>query len=481
MELESVWSAECKMEKRERLKGDHKADVLVIGAGMAGILTAYLLQKQGKQVIVLEAERIASGMTRNTTAKITSQHGLIYDRLIRKMGLEYAKGYAEANQKAIVEYSKIIREEGISCHLENKSAYVYLLEDVKKLELEAEAAQRAGIDAALTDRTELPFEVAGAVKFPNQAQFHPLEFIRAISGQLCIYEESKVIEVHDKRAKTAEGSVKADSIVVATHYPFIDTPGYYFMRMNQERSYVIALENAAVLNGMYIDGSGTGYSFRNYGELLLFGGEAHRSGKNPDGGRYQKLGEAARNFYPECREKYRWSAQDCMTLDEVPYIGRYSADTPDLYVATGFQKWGMTTSMAAAMLLRDMITGKKNDSEEVFTPQRFHTAASAVNLAKDAAESVSGLTKGLLKVPDTWEEELKPGTAGVVESEEGRVGVYKDPDGKCFRVSAKCPHLGCLLSWNPDELSWDCPCHGSRFDYRGQLISGPAMEGISLA
>jgi glycine/D-amino acid oxidase-like deaminating enzyme/nitrite reductase/ring-hydroxylating ferredoxin subunit len=480
MNLESVWSAECRIEKRERLKGDHKTDVLVIGAGMAGILTAYLLQKQGKKVIVLEAERIASGVSRNTTAKITSQHGLIYDGLIRKMGLEYACGYAQANQKAIVEYSKIIRDEGISCHLENKNAFVYLLEDRKKLQLETEAAERAGIEAVFTEQTELPFKVAGAVKFSNQAQFHPLEFIRSVSAGLCIYEESKVIEVHGKCAKTAEGSVSADSIVVTTHYPFIDTPGYYFMRMHQERSYVLALENAAVLNGMYIDGSGEGYSFRNYGKLLLLGGEAHRTGKNPDGGCYQRLSEAAQRFYPDSREVYRWSAQDCMTLDQVPYIGQYSTDTPDMYVATGFQKWGMTTSMVAAMLLRDLILGKKNDYAFVFTPQRFRAAASATNLAKDAAQSVSGLTKGLLKVPDTWEEELHPGTAGIVESEQGRIGVYKDQEGNCFRVSAKCPHLGCLLAWNPDELSWDCPCHGSRFDYRGQLISGPAMEGIAL-
>ncbi len=480
MELESVWSAECRIDRRERLEGDHKADVAVIGAGMAGILIAYLLQKQGKKVIVLEAERIASGVTRNTTAKITSQHGMIYDRLIRKIGLEYARGYAQANQKAILEYSKIIREEGISCHLENKSAYVYLLDDRETLELETEAAQRAGIDASFTEVTELPFSVAGAVKFPNQAQFHPLEFIRGLSKGLCIYEESKVMEVHDKRARTAHGSVTAESIVVAAHYPFIDTPGYYFMRMHQERSYVAALENAALLNGMYIDGSGKGFSFRNYGELLLLGGEAHRTGKNPDGGCYDRLMKAARQFYPECRERFRWSAQDCITLDEIPYIGRYSAETPDLYVATGFQKWGMTTAMIAAMLISDLICGKKNDYEEIFTPQRFHAAASAANLAKNAGQSVSGLTKGMLKVPSTWEEELEPGTAGVVESEEGRVGVYKDQNGKCFRVSAKCPHLGCLLAWNPDELSWDCPCHGSRFDYRGQLISGPAMEGISL-
>ncbi len=479
MDMESVWSAGCTLPRREPLNENLSADVVVIGAGMAGILTAYLLSTQGARTIVLEAAETAGGMTKNTTAKITSQHDLIYSRLLSDVGKEKASQYAGANQKAIGEFKEIIEKNGIDCGFEIKPAYVYSLDDSEKIKDEVKAAQMFGIDAEYVTTTELPFEVSGAVRFSGQAQFHPLKFLRPLSEKLKIYENTMVREIKDHIVVTDLNQVQAKAVVVATHYPFINVPGYYFMRMHQDRSYAVAFENAPTLDGMYIDADKNGYSFRNYEDLLILGGGSHRTGENREGGIYEGLKKQAKEWYPAAAERYLWSAQDCMPVDGIPYIGRYSESMPDVYVATGFQKWGMTSSMVSAMILSDMITGKENRFSEVFSPQRFHVKASMKNLAVDGAKSVSGLAAGLFKIPAEHLENIEKGHGGVVEYDGRKVGVYKNEAGETFAVSTKCPHLGCELSWNPDERTWECPCHGSRFDYRGNLMNNPAMRGLA--
>ena len=476
--MESIWKKECQFLKREALIGDIKTDVAIIGAGMAGLLIATLLQQKGVEVIVLEGNEIASGQTGNTTAKITSQHELIYDKLINEVGKEKAYQYAMSNQQAIQMYRKMIEEQGISCHFEELPAYVYTLQNVSKIEKEVDAAKKLGIDAEFTTKTTLPFTVKGAVKFNKQAQFNPLEFIQVISKPLKIYEHTMVKEIVDQTIITENGKVKAKTIVVASHYPFMNTPGYFFLRMHQERSYVIGLENTLNLQGMYIDEDKQGFSLRNYKDMLILGGGGHRTGENTNGGRYDKLRKAAGEYYPDSIEICHWSAQDCMTLDEVPYIGLYSASTPNLYVATGFQKWGMTTSMVAAMILSDKIIGNKNPYEEVFSPQRFKVNASMKNFLNEGKHAASGIFLENFKVPSAHLEQIQNGHGGVIEYEGHKIGVYKNIEGKVFMVSTKCTHLGCKLEWNPDELSWDCPCHGSRFDFTGSLIDNPAMEDL---
>lgn len=267
--------------------------------------------------------------------------------------------------------------------------------------------------------------------------------------------------------------------MVATHFPFINTPGYYFMRMHQERSYVAALENAPRLDGIYYGIDRNGLSFRNSGNYLLLGGGNHRTGENPSGGKYSRLETAAKHYYPHSRIAFRWSAQDCMPLDGVPYIGQFSSSLPDVYVATGFQKWGMSSAMISAMIISEMIAGGDNPYE-IFSPQRFKVSASAKALMNETGHSVKGLSKNVLRFPDKAAEEISRGHGGIVEYKGKKVGVYKDEDGKVFAVSNKCPHLGCQLEWNPDEKSWDCPCHGSRFDYKGRLIDNPAMRSLSV-
>lgn len=474
--MESIWSKTCSRKKRPALKGSIEADAAVIGGGMAGILTAWQLEQAGVHTIVLEADQIGSGQTKNTTAKITSQHGMFCHRFLEKKGEKTAKQYVQANQDAVKEYKRIIHAEGIDCDLSEADAYVYSADD-EKLRQETQAAQKLGIPASFEKRIEIPIPCAGAVRFPAQAEFHPLKFIRGLAEQLTVYEDTLVKEVEEHTVKTAFGSVTADKIVFATHFPFFRFPGMYFARMHQERSYVVALENAGNLNGMYIgDGEDT-LSFRQYDKYILLGGQGHRTGENCEGGCYEKLIEAAKEFYPGSRTAVCWSAQDCITTDQIPFIGKYASDRPEWLVATGFQKWGMTSATVSAMLLKDMICGIENPYAETFSPSRF-SAEEIPQLIKDGGKAVKGLTKRFFHLPDETIAALERGHGAVVETPQGKAGVYKTEEGRIWQVDIACPHMGCELIWNPDERSWDCPCHGSRFDFEGNLLDGPAQEGI---
>lgn len=477
--MESVWEKSCSFEKREELNGSIVADVAVVGGGIAGLLTAYELQKEGLKVVVLEAKNICSGNTENTTAKITSQHDLIYDYLIKEFGAEKASQYARANEEAIKRYKDIITKNAIDCDFEEIPTYIYSIEDKEAIEREVAAARQLGISADLVEALELPFEVAAAVRFNNQGQFNPLKFLKFISRDLVIYENSKAIEIKKNLVKTEYGEVIAKDIVIATHYPIINTPGYYFMRMHQERSYVIALENAQQLKGAYKGSDKFQYSFRSYKDLLLLGGAGHRTGEADTSEGYNELRSLAKKLYPKGREKYHWSAQDCMSMDKVPYIGQYSVDTPNTYVITGFEKWGMTTAMVAAQIITDAICGRKNKNEEIFSPRRFDVTASMKTLAEDGVASAKGLIKSMLHIPTEQLKDINRNQGAIVDYEGEKVGVYKDSEGKCHIVSVKCPHLGCELQWNNHDLSWDCPCHGSRFDYKGSWIESPAIVGVS--
>ena len=476
--MKSVWSESCKFRKREALNKDIKTDVLVIGAGIAGILTAYMLKQNGREVVVIDAAEIASGNTKNTTAKITSQHDLIYSKLITEFGEEKARQYAKANELAIKKYKEIIEDKRIECDFEEKPAYVYSLNEIDVLKEEVEAAKNLGIDAEFVDEANLPFKIKGALKFNNQAQFNPLKFLKGISNELIIYENTRALEIKENLVVTSGGNITANNIVVATHYPIMNAPGYYFMKMHQERSYVLALENTSEIDGMYIDLNKEGYSFRTYNNLLLLGGISHRTGENEEGGSYDELRKVAKKLYPKAKEKYYWSAQDCMTIDGIPYIGRYSSETPNIYVATGFNKWGMTSSMVSAMIISDIILEKENDFSEIFSPRRFDLSLSINNIANDLIETAKNFIAQKVSIPSSEIEHIKNGHGGIIEYNGEKVGIYKNKEGKEFFVSTKCTHLGCQLSWNADELTWDCPCHGSRFDYKGRLIGSPATKDL---
>ena len=474
----SVWQRTAELPAREPLPGDLEAEAAVIGAGLAGVLIADRLQRMGLRTVVLEAARTGSGQTGRTTAKITAQHGMVYDALIQNFGEAKAAQYARANEWAVQAYARMIRERAIDCDFCEAPAFVYSTVDGAPMRREAEAARRLGLDADFVAETELPFPVAGAVRLSHQARFHPLKFMRELSRGLEIYESTRVQAVEGGALHTDRGVVRAKHVVFATHFPFVNAPGWYFMRMHQERSYVLGLESAWLPEGMYLGVDADGLSFRTAQGLLLLGGGSHRTGENSAGGRYAGLRARAQALLRDFREVERWSAQDCITLDGVPYIGRYCAATPNWYVATGFAKWGMTSSMVAAELIGALIAGDPPEWAEVFSPERFPLAASARNLATEAAQSVKGLARGSFALPRSIADSLPVGHGGIVEAEGRKRGVYKDENGTCHVVDPRCPHMGCQLEWNPDELSWDCPCHGSRFDCDGRCLDNPAQADL---
>jgi len=412
-----------------------RTDVLVVGGGMAGVLTAHMLGQHGIDCLLVEADRICSGITRNTTAKITSQHGLIYHKLIKNFDTDTARLYWEANEAALKRFRQYAKS--IDCDFETKDNYIYSVNSPKKLEEELTALQKLRISGEYVQKLPLPFSTAGAVRFPQQAQFHPLKFAAGISAGLRAYEHTPVREFQGNTVITDHGKIRTSKIVIATHFPIINKHGGYFLKLYQDRSYVLAAENTGNIDGMYLDEAEHGLSLRSSGGLLLVGGGGHRTGKR--GGAWAEPEAFLKKYYPKATVRYRWAAQDCMSLDGIPYIGPYSRRTPDLYVASGFNKWGMTSSMTAAAILCDLIQGKGTPYATIFSPSR--TMFRPQLLANILESSVNLLTP----------------------------------------TAPRCPHMGCALKWNPQERTWDCPCHGSRFRENGRLLDDPATGGLKRA
>ena len=382
--MSSVWTQTANQPKFPPLMGDLNTDVLIVGGGIAGLLCAHRLRQAGADCVLLETKELCSGATGNTTAKITIQHGLTYDRLLRAFGVERARLYLKVNLAALEEYRTLCRS--IDCDFEEQDSYVYSLNRRDKLEREIRALSQIGFQAEYVPDLDLPMQTAGAVCFRKQAQFHPLKFLSAIAEGLPIHEHTKVLELKPGGAKTHQGTVRAKHIIIATHFPILNKHGGYSLKLYQSRSYVLALENAPKIDGMYVDESGKGLSFRSYGDLLLLGGGGHRTGKK--GGGWAELSAFAQKTWPQAREIARWAAQDCMSLDGVPYIGQYSARTEGLYAVTGFNKWGMTSAMAAAMALCELVQGRDSPYSALFSPSR---SVLRPQLAINAAEAAVGL------------------------------------------------------------------------------------------
>ena len=432
--IESVWQNDAPQARFDSLNGNKSTDVLIVGGGIAGILCAYKLKNAGVDCMLVEATEICGGITKNTTAKITLGHGLIYDKMIRRFGEDKARLYAEAQAHSIEEYARLC--ENIDCDYETRDNYVYSLKNGKEIEKEIVALNRIGVSAIFSDARELPFPVTWAIRVKDQAQFHPLKFLYSIAKDLPIYEHTKITELMPHKAKTNHGEITYKKLIIATHFPMHNKHGFYPLKLYQHRSYVIALKGAQDINGMYVDESDTGLSFRNYGDLLLLGGGGHRTGKQ--GGCWQELEDFARKQYKNAEIVGKWATQDCMTLDDIPYIGQYAKSTPDMFVATGFNKWGMTNAMVSADILCNLVQGKTNTYAAVFDPSR---TVLRPQLAVNAFDSTVGL--------------LTP-------------------------TAPRCPHLGCALKYNRAEHTWDCPCHGSRFTPKGELIDNPATDDKRL-
>jgi len=492
----SYWIASTEDTNYPQADHDLEVDVAIIGGGITGLTTAYLLVKKNIRVAIIEANRIAKGVSGHTTAKITSQHSLIYDKMINTVGEEKARQYADANQSAIDLVENIIKENNIQCDFKRLPAYVYTQDEgyIQKLKDEVDAALKLGLPATYTDRLQLPFKVHGAIRFSNQAQFHPRKYLLALAASVAakgclIFEQSRAVKFFEGELHTVvtdNGTkIRAKSVVLASHYPFYDLPGLYFSRIYPERSYLMGLRiNGVFPEGMYITAEDPTRSMRTCrdgdNELLIVGGEHHKTGHGTDlNEHYEALRSFAQQNFDVMDIPYRWSAQDYTAMDEIPITGHLTSGRNRIYLATGFAKWGMSNGTASAVIISDLILKGDSPWAPVYDPSRFTPIASAKNFVMENADVAKNYISGKLNIP-TQTIEVAKGEAAISETGGRKVGVYKDMDGNNHFVSTTCTHIGCELKWNSAELSWDCPCHGSRFTYTGDIIEGPALECIKL-
>jgi glycine/D-amino acid oxidase-like deaminating enzyme/nitrite reductase/ring-hydroxylating ferredoxin subunit len=479
-----------------RLDGDVRTDVAIIGGGIVGITTALLLKERGADVVLLDANRLACGVSGHTTAKVSSQHSMIYSRLRSRFGPDGARTYAEANEMALRWIADRVEREAIECDFRRRSSYAYVTSPSARstAEDEAQAAREAGLPASLVDTTPLPYPVEAAVRFDGQAEFHVRKYLLALvdalagpGGSCQIFEHSRAAEVdtdEDCVVKTPGGCVIANQVVIATHYPFLDR-SLAFARVHPQRSYAILCRISGVPpQGMFISADSPTRSIRGVPlegeELLLVGGEGHRTGTGGDTEeRYGRLEAFAREHWDVRSIDYRWSAQDNTTVDQVPYVGPITPRADRVFMATGFAKWGMTGGTAAGQLLCDLLLGDDNPSAGLFDPNRLTLRASAVRLVKEnAAAGLRFVGDRITKRGSRSIEELQPGEADIVRLGGETVAAYCDDNGVLVAVSPTCTHLGCQVNWNRAERSWDCPCHGSRFTPAGEVLQGPAVHRL---
>lgn len=477
------------------LDRDIGVDIAIIGGGIAGITTVYLLKQAGGSVAVLDADRILQGTTAHTTSKLTAQHAIIYSKIKKQMSAELAQQYADANMYALDLVEQISKEKKIDCDFTRLPAYTFTQSDqyVKQIEEEVEIARLLGLKASFQQDIPLPFPVKAAMRFDNQAQFHCLKFLKELARHIpsrdsYIFENTKAINIEEGSPLTVVTEtgkkVRASHIVIATHFPFFDGGGFYFSRMYLERSYVVAATIAEEFpEAHFISAEDPGRSLRytssQYGPLVLFGGEHHKTGHGTDTNKhYKNLMDFANQHFHVKKIYYRWSTHDCVTIDGVPYVGNLTSRSPNIYVATGFGKWGMSNGIAAAKIISDLIATGDNPWAQVYNPSRFITSGSALKTFIGTNLSVAEkYITGKLERGEK-DADVKKGEGKVIDVEGQRIGAYRDAEGVLHMVDTTCTHLGCELTWNDAEKSWDCPCHGSRFTYEGEIIEGPAINKL---
>jgi glycine/D-amino acid oxidase-like deaminating enzyme/nitrite reductase/ring-hydroxylating ferredoxin subunit len=478
------------------LETDVRADVAVIGGGIVGITTALLLAEAGASVVLLEGNRVARGVSGHTTAKVSSQHGLIYDQLRSNFGIDGARVYGQANEAALAWIAERVQRDGIDCDFRRQPSYAYVTSSSgrSQVENEVEAALQAGLPAAFVEETPLPYPIEAAVRFDNQAEFHIRKYLLALvdqlnASELCeVYDDSHAVEVDMDElcvVKTPGGQVTADQVVVATHYPFLDR-SFAFARVHPQRSYALTCRiEGSPPPGMYISGDSPTRTVRAVpvegDELLLVGGEGHKTGSGGDTGeRYRNIERFAREHWDVSSFEFRWSSQDNTTIDRVPYVGPLNPWTDRALMATGFAKWGITGGTAAARILADRLLGRPNEWAEFFDPNRLGPLAMAARsfVKENAAAGVHFFGDRLRKPGRRSIEDLEPGEGDIVQLGGEKVAGYRDEDGELVAVSSVCTHLGCQVNWNTAERSWDCPCHGSRFAPTGEVLQGPAVHRL---
>jgi glycine/D-amino acid oxidase-like deaminating enzyme/nitrite reductase/ring-hydroxylating ferredoxin subunit len=496
----SVWVGTSPATSYPALADDTTVDVAVVGGGITGLTTALLLKQGGARVAVLEAGRVASGTTGYTTAKVTALHGLVYAQLVAEHGEETARRYADANAAAVEQVASLVDQLGIECDFERRAALTYTSGPGQRadIEAEAEAATRLGLPATVVGATDLPYPVEVAVRLDHQAQLHPRRYCvglaEAVDGDGSrVYETTRALDVEERDGGAPAGrctvhtdrrDVVADQVVLATLLPFVDVGGF-FAKAHPMRSYAMAVRVAgAVPQGMYLGADSPTRSIRPVpvgGELgLVLGGPSHKVGQGGDTNRYYaELEQWGRANFDIRSVDYRWSAQDYMPVDMVPYVGR-SPRSERLHVATGFKKWGLSNGTAAAMMLADSILGRPNPWAEAFDATRVDAGGSAKEFVSENLNVAKRFVSdhvARLRAPSA--DHLGPGEGGIVDVDGSKVAAYRRPDGTLQAVTATCTHLGCTVQWNPAETTWDCPCHGSRFTCDGTMLAGPAVADLT--
>ena len=544
--MKSYWIKS--VEKNDRVKFDAleencKTDICIIGGGLTGLTTAYNLSKYKIRTVLIEKDEIGRQASGNSTAKITSQHGLIYKYLTDSKGKEFARKYYEANERAINKIEEIIQKENIDCGFEHVPAYIFTqsIQEVEKIKDEVDAVNAFGGKAKLIEAKDIainklnsvdyvensneklkisgdniekenlnlerdvvkermkqvvPIKALIGMEFENQAKFNPYKYANALakicsSSGVKLYEHSKAVDVDTEDGDeyyviTLENGckIKAKYIVIATKYPIVNIPGFYFMKMYQSTSYAVAMQTKQRLfEGMYINSEKPTISLRTAKirdeYLLIVVGSDHKTGAHIDlSNSYRYLEEIAKSLCPEGTIKYHWNTEDCITLDKIPYIGKFSGLWENAYVATGFNKWGITTSHIAAEIITDQILGQENEYEEIFKATRVEPVKNIKEVGNMVKESINSLLVRKLEVPQEEANQIQAGEGKIVEVKGQKIGIYKDEKGEVYKVNPICKHLGCELAWNNLEKTWDCPCHGSRYDYKGNLIYGPSVKNL---
>ncbi len=498
MQSNSYWLESAHAARRPPLDGDTDADVAVIGAGIVGLTAAYELAKQGRRVVVIDMHGVGHGATGHTTGKITIGHGLIYHRLTALHDARTAEVYAHANDVALRWIEKVVEHEGIECDLERKANYVYCetADALDRMLEEVEAAKNAGAKAKLVRDMPLPFAVPGGVMIDNQAQFHAVKYLHGLASRVetaggVIHEGTRAVGIDTStgcRVETESGTINAGDVILATHYPFMDR-GLFFARVRAMRAYVVAgpVDPARAPEGMFISCDTPTRSIRTIPDgnrlLLAVAGNGHPVGEDYDAQQnYTDLAAWAEKHFGVTEITHRWSAQDGVTVDALPYAGTAWRSSDHVYTATGFAKWGITNGTASALLIARAINGFKADYAWLYDPHRLTLDSSMKRFTKDNAKVGYHFIRDRFRHPQEGRiEDLGPGEACVAGHGNHQVAAYKDESGQLFVHSARCTHLGCTVTWNSAERTWDCPCHGSRFSHEGTVIEGPATQDLPAA
>lgn len=509
--MKSLWlnNIECKTVPLNI--PDISCDVCIIGGGIFGVSCAYYLSKFGFKVILLEKDKIASKTTGHTTGKITSQHGLFYKHLIDDYGYNFARLYLQSNEEAIQNIKNIIDAEKISCDFSFQNNYIYATTKQELLDVKSEinAVRSLNFPCEFATKVGLPFDTLGSICFKNQAQFNPVKYVYGLcnsfgnfvkifnnttvtdicrdgNNYICFASNSPVDYFYKYDKKSTNYKIKSKYVIMASHYPFIKFPGFYFTKMYQSTSYVIAIDPKKTLfNGMFLSAGTPSLSFRTakYGNknLLLIAGSDHKTGSYcTDASSYKVLEDVAHNYYPNCEILYRWNTRDCISLDKIPYVGLFSNSMPNLYIGTGFKKWGMTLSNVASNIIVDMITNKHNSYCSLYSSDRFNPIKNKDEFKNVLVQSAKSLVIDKIKKVDLDFSSIPLNSGGIIEINNQKVGIFRDYNDNIFALKPFCTHLGCLLSWNDVDKSWDCPCHGSRFNFDGKNLYDPAFKDLEI-